>query len=378
MREQLLSRAEAAGAVLREHADWAEQHGRLHKNSIAALCKAGVPRLYLPESLGGYQVDPTTCGLVCGVLAAADAAAAWHVMVYNAARLMAAGWPAAMVERLWGENPDAMVAASGHTPFEGRRDGDVYVVSGQNSFVSGCHHADYVMSPMLADGQLFTVAVPAAEIEIVDNWDTMGMRGTGSNDVRLQEARVPAELAAPLPQPQSPPNRYYQGTLYQCPSRVVFATYVPVALNLAERAIAELEQLAAAKVPYASDHKLARRALAQHHYARALALWRSASSYFYQSLDSVWAQAGSGRPFTPRQKADLYLAGVHAMQASAEAVKQVMDAAGSSSLRKGTPLERIHRDMETLRHHGFANESRYASVAQVHWDVELDYPLLLR
>ena len=66
------------------------------------------------------------------------------------------------------------------------------------------------------------------------------------------------------------------------------------------------------------------------------------------------------------------------MQASAAVVRHVADAAGSSVFDKAQPLERIVRDMETLRHHGFANESRYGSVAQVHWDAELDYPLLLR
>ena len=59
-------------------------------------------------------------------------------------------------------------------------------------------------------------------------------------------------------------------------------------------------------------------------------------------------------------------------------VRHVADAAGSSTFDKQCPLEKVVRDMETLRHHGFANESRYGSVAQVHWDVELDYPLLLR
>ena len=66
------------------------------------------------------------------------------------------------------------------------------------------------------------------------------------------------------------------------------------------------------------------------------------------------------------------------MQTCAEIVRHVADAAGSNVLARGQPLERIMRDMEALKHHGFANESRYASVAQVLWGAELDYPLLLR
>ncbi|GIR63948.1 MAG: hypothetical protein CM15mP68_6140 [Pseudomonadota bacterium] len=69
----------------------------------------------------------------------------------------------------------------------------------------------------------------------------------------------------------------------------------------------------------------------------------------------------------PEDRADLYLAGTHAVQASSEVVRHVADIAATTMITKGQTLERIGRDMETLRHHGFVNESRYASVAQVHW-----------
>ena len=81
---------------------------------------------------------------------------------------------------------------------------------------------------------------------------------------------------------------------------------------------------------------------------------------------------------TPEQKADLYLAGTHAVQSSALVGRWAADAAGSSVIYRDGPLERIVRDMETLRHHGFVNESRYGSVAQLRWGAALDYPLMLR
>ena len=156
-----VAKAAAAAEVARQHAAWGEQHGRLHQAVVQALRTAGVPRLFLPAQLGGEQVDPVTCALVTETLAQGDASAAWFVMVYNAARIMAATWPAAMVETLWGDNPDALVAASGHTPFQGRRAGDGYVVSGTNSFVSGCHHADFIMAPMMVEQEAYVVVVPA-------------------------------------------------------------------------------------------------------------------------------------------------------------------------------------------------------------------------
>ena len=92
-RAEVLKRIDSVCGTIEQYASWAEQHCRLHDAAFQALIDAQVPRLFLPSSLGGLEVDPVTCALACEKLAVADTAAAWHVMVFNAARLMAAQWP---------------------------------------------------------------------------------------------------------------------------------------------------------------------------------------------------------------------------------------------------------------------------------------------
>lgn len=397
-RAKLLSAAKDIGPVLKERADWAEEHGRLHEDSVHALVEAGIPRLFLPEAFDGLQVDPETCALVCEELAMWDTAAAWFVMVYNAARLMSANWPRDMVSAIWADAPDTLVAASGHTPFAGVACDEGFMVSGQNSFVSGVHHAQYVMSPMAVDSslqsqgqtQMYVAVLEAGQVTIEDNWDTLGMRGTGSNDVTVEGVFLPRHLAAPMLEAGQSENvedrgdaalareELFTSRLYRCPARVVFATYVPVALALARRALSELDDLAQNKVPYATDQRLKARFQAQMHYGRGLAKYRAVREYFLGALRSVWAQADEGKVFSVAERADLYLAGTHTLQTCAEVVRHVADAAGTSVLTRGQPLERILRDMETLKHHGFASENRYASSVQALWDAPLDYPLVLR
>ena len=127
-RVEVLERVDAVAGVIERHSSWAEQHCRLHQEAYDAMVAAGVPRLFLPTSLGGLEVDPVTCALACERLANADTAAAWHVMVFNVARLMAAQWPLELVEMLWGSDPDTLVAASGHTPLQAIKSGDGYVI----------------------------------------------------------------------------------------------------------------------------------------------------------------------------------------------------------------------------------------------------------
>ncbi len=376
--QQALARVASVAERVAKHSDWAEQACRLHDDSFAAIVEARAPRLFLPSQLGGDEVSPMTCAEVCEAVAASDTAAAWHIMVFNAPKLMAAKWPAELVETLWGDNPDRLVAASGHTPLTGKRVGNGIEISGTQRFVSGCNFAEWIMSPVLMDGEMHNAVVNIQDCQVRSNWDTLGMRGSGSNDVLFDHVVVPSLQVVPPPQPETPFNKYYQGALFRCPSRIVFATYVPVALSLAKRAIDEVAALVKTKTPGGGASKLTEKHMAQGHFGRALALYRSARLMFYNALEITWQRAVDDKEASAEHRADLYLAGTHAVQAAAEVVRLMGNIAGTTMTERGHPLDRINRDMETLRHHGFVNESRYASVAQVLWGAELDYPAMLR
>lgn len=376
--QQALLRVSGIQDRLVDHAAWSERAYRLHDESFAAIVEARVPRLFLPSGLGGDEVNPMTCAAVCEEIAASDTAAAWHIMVFNAAKLMAARWPAELVETLWADKPDRLVAASGHTPLSGKRVNGGVEISGTQRFVSGCNFAEWIMSPLMMDGEMHNAVIAIGDCQVQDNWNTLGMRGSGSNDVLIDHVTVPALQVVPPAQPDTPVNQYYQGALYRCPSRIVFATYVPVALSLAKQAIDEVAALVKTKTPGGGASKLTEKHMAQGHFGRALALYRSARLMFYNALENTWQRAVDGHEAGPEHRADLYLAGTHAVQTSAEVVRLMGNVAGTTMIEHGHPLDRINRDMETLRHHGFVNESRYASVAQVMWGAELDYPAMLR
>ncbi len=377
MDQELARRIDAAADVAASHREEAERCGRLSAATVSALVDAGVARLYLPRTLGGLEVDPLSCAAVTERFADADSAAGWFVMVANAARLMAQYWPEALVEEIF-EHPDVVVAASGNRPFAAEPCAGGVRLTGVNGFVSGCHHARWLLSPVVAEGQTATVLIPMAELEILDSWQVLGMRGTGSNDVRAEDVFVPASRIVPM---QASPcrNRYYaESALYRCPSRILFASYVPVLLKLAQQALDALDALVRDQTPQAEGRKLRDRSLAQVKYGRALATYRAGRGYFLEALEAAWERAQAGAEATSEDKADLYLAGTHAAQSAAQVVRWVADAAGTSVIYEDQPLARIVRDMETLRHHGFVSESRYASVTQVLWGADLDYQLLLR
>jgi len=376
--EPWLDRLERLGPVLRKHAQSAESQRRLAPEVVTALKQHGTCNLFLPRLLGGEEVDPVSTALITEELARSDTAAAWFLMVANSPRLMAASWPEGLVEKLWLNDPHTLVAASGHSVLQAQVAGDELVVSGRVGFSSGCHFADYIAAPAVYGDSRVMVLVPARDCLIDDDWDVLGMRGTGSNSVVLDKVAVPKSNAAPIAAQLNIANRYYDSALYRCPGRVMFATYVPISLAVAGQALDFLNDLARTKTPAATADLLRERQVAQLKFGKALANFRAARGYFLDSLREAWERAQRGEETTDAQRADLYLAGTHGVQASAQTVRLVADAAGTSTIYEQGKLARLVRDMEVLRHHGFASENRYASVAQQMWGSKLDYPLLLR
>ncbi len=374
----ILNRVEMLKPIISDHLEWSEEKGYMHPSTIDALTQIGVPRFFLPTGLGGYEITPIECACVTEAIADIDASAAWYVMVYNAARLASATWSDEVIEMIFRENPDTLVSASGNSPYQAVEKEDCYQIDGVNHFASGCRYAKWMLSPVRLDNELATVLLPMEDCEILDDWDSLGMRGSGSNSVRANQLCVPKNLINLPSNNSSGNNRYYSGLLYKSPARIVFATYVPIAFSLARKSLALLQDLALEKTPYATNTKLKNRKLAQSHFGKARAIYRAARSFFYEELEKAWVFTKEEREFTEEDKADLYLAGVHAVQECAQVLSLVSNAAGTSVTDRKHPLERIRRDMETLRHHGFVNESRYSSVAQVFWGAEIDYPLILR
>ena len=376
MNQQLIDRVDSIAPTVIAGREIAEQQGYLAPEVVDAMKEIGLTSLFAPKSLGGLEADPVTVSRITEAVARLDTTAAWFLMVSNTGRFAGSRFSEDLLRTLWGEDINTIVAASGNQPFHGTRTDGGYRLSGTNGFVSGCHHARFMLSPFLTQDAVRVAIFPMTDAQIIDNWHVLGMRGTGSNDVRLDELFVPDEMT--WSEADGTGNPWHTGDLYRCPSRVVFSTYVPIALVLAETALDEISALAQDKTPYASAAKLRERSIAQIKFGRALGTFRAARSHYYESMETAWVRAQNGRLATDTEKVDLYLAGTHAVQACADAVRLVQDIAATTAIYDHSPLQRIFRDMEVIRHHGFANESRYGSVAQALWGAPLDYPPMLR
>jgi alkylation response protein AidB-like acyl-CoA dehydrogenase len=228
-----------------------------------------------------------------------------------------------------------------------------------------------------ADGtpETWFVALPASDIEIIEHWNTVGMRGTGSHDVAIRDAFVPRHRAAPMiawESRQSLPKGF-EGPLYRCTVWAAVPSLAGVATGIARAAIDELVALAAKKTPAYMPSALSQRSVAQYQVAQAEAKLGAARAYLYEALREVYENAVAGRFVAMQHKMKVELAAVHAAIAAAEAVDLVHAAAGSSGIREELGFERHFRDVHVITQHAYSSASRYESVGKYLFGLETDW-----
>ena len=385
--DSLLDRARALGPIIREHADAAERDRRLSPPVIDAMRSAGLFRLFTPRSLGGQEADPVTVARVAEEIATFDSAAGWALQAGNTGAWWAARFPEAGVSEMFADGPDLVMAASFSPPHRAEEVPGGYRFTGRGPLASTIHDSRWVlMTGIVSDGQQprMTPAGPAVvalvmrtgDVEIVDTWHSLGMRGTDSNDVAAHGVFVPASRSSPV-NPEFEPGRHFAGPLYRLPALAsVDVVIVPVALAIARGAITELRDLGDRKTPLGSMKTLRHRASVQAAVADGEARLRSARLLFYDTLAAAWRRAVAGESATLEDKADLMLASTHAARTAAQVTDLMHRMGGTSGVYVRSRLERHFRDAETLRHHGFVCEARLETVGQVYLGLDPEFGLV--
>jgi alkylation response protein AidB-like acyl-CoA dehydrogenase len=372
----VLAAAEEIAPVLREHASEAERRRRLAPASLQAMRGAGLFRMLLPRGLGGLEVDPVTFARAVEITSRHDAAAGWALQAGNIGDWFGARFPDAGAEEIFGGDPDQLMAAAFHPPLPGTAvDGGIRV-SGRRPLASTIHDAHWLFVTALVDGVPFATAVPAGEATVVDTWDSLGMRGTDSNDVVLEDVFVPERRTFPFA-PDFTPGARYGGPLYRMPVvAIMSAMLAPIALAIARQAIEALRALAPSKTSLGTERVLRDRSMTHARLGRAEGLVRSARAGLHATLEEEWQRVSAGRTPTLEDRAGDLLAGAHAVRAAVEAVDLVYGLAGSSAVYERSPVERHFRDINTVRHHGFVCESRFEAVGQVMLGVDPEFMLV--
>jgi indole-3-acetate monooxygenase len=380
----LLASARALGPMISQHAEATERDRRLARPVLEAMREAGLFRMFTPRSLGGLEADPVTVARVAEEIASFDSAAAWALQAGNTGSWWAGHLPEQAVTELFGAGPDVLIAASFSPPHRAEAVAGGYRLTGRGPLASTIHDSPWVMmTGIVFDGaqprqtpfgpMVVALLMRTDDVQIVDTWRSLGMRGTDSNDVAADNVFVP-ELRSFVVAPTYQPGTHFTGPLYRLPALTSTDVIIaPVALAIARGAITALHELADRKTPLGSMKTIRHRSAVQFALADAEAQLRAARLFFYQTLNTTWQRVVANEQTSLEQRADLMLAGTHAVRTSAHVADLMHQMAGTSGIYERSRLERHFRDAQTVRHHGFLSASRLETVGQVYLGVEPEF-----
>ena len=341
---------EVAGRIAdtaRTMADAIDSARRLPDELIANLRESGLLRAGAPKEVDALELPPGTALRCAEEVARGNASAGWCVSIAITSSLLVAYLPSSSRDRLFGSGRG--VSAGVWAPRgTGRSVPGGVVVSGRWAFCSGITHSDIFFGGcVLEDGSPAVAALPTRELEILDTWHTLGLRGTGSHDTVADSVFVPAEQVISLSD-----GPVVNRPLYRFPVFGFFALCITAAaMGNARAAIGSFIELAADKKASGSTRTLAERPSSQAAVAIAESKLEAARALYYQAIADAWAASQGEEPVPVDARVRLRLAATHGVRTAAEVVHSLYDLAGGSAIYDSSPLQRHLRDALTATAH---------------------------
>jgi indole-3-acetate monooxygenase len=356
----------------RDLAPETERQRRLPEELVAQLRESGLMTAGAPVEVGGLELAPGETLGCAEEIASGDASAGWCVSIAATSSLLAGYLPGESRSELF---DDPQVIAAGVWAPRGtatRADAGI-VVSGRWPYCSGITHSQLFFAGCIVDEPVpRVIALRRDDLEIVDTWHTLGLRGTGSHDavadeVFVSDAHVFSLFDGPL----------IDRPLYRFPVFGYFALSIAAAaLGNARGTIDDFASLAARKVGQGSKRTLAQRSATQAAVAEAEASLRAARAGYYEAIDMAWQAAQAEEAVSVELRNGLRLAATHAVRASAAVVRSLFDLAGGTAIYDDSSLQRRFRDAHTATAHFQVNAASREVPGRVLLEQETDTTML--
>ena len=365
----LLDAAREIGPALAAQAEADEANGTLTAETVALLEDAGLFRMKLPRELGGFEADPSTQILVLEALAQANISAAWCTMV-GATGISQPGafLPDAAISEIFVGGRAPRCATVGMpmgkaTPVEGG-----YRLSGRWPFASGVRHSEWISTTAMVDRngrpEPLKVVIPTTSVQLHDNWQVMGLKGTGSCDFSAEDLFAPSAFT--WPQFGETPKR--GGPLYRLGMPGYVANeHAGVALGIARCALDRFieKETARTRSYVPGGTALAARATTQRSLGQMELRLRAAKLLALDVNDAAWDTVQAGETVSVRQQCELRAAATYCTEVALDIVKDVFRQAGGSAIYLQNVLQQCLRDINVAAQHRMVSEATYENLGQI-------------
>lgn len=335
--------------------------------TLETLKKSDLCLLKYPAVLGGAEADNALQFEVFERLAYHSAVASWCYFIYaDLIARVAAFLPESGLEKIFRSGLPMICGGGGMmigelTPATGG-----YRVSGRWVYGSGIDGADWVvlLAAQKNKGglpEILSCVVPRSDIQVVDNWHVLGMRGSGSSDFLADGLFVPADMTFRF---DAPPLR--GGAIFRLGLMGYVGHTVPAtALGIARRALDEASRIAKEKMRgYGKRAPLAKRGVFQAFVGESDLQLRAARALMLDNGRRIVADAERTGVMQPENEAEVRAAGCYTTRLAVRIVDEAVRYVGGDAIRQGSRLEQALRDVHTAATHFFVSDSSIESHAQ--------------
>lgn len=359
-RAELVQRVTDIVPVLRANAQWSDQHRRLSDEAVNAMAGAGALRMLVPTYYGGYESDMQTLVDVAIQLGRGDGSPAFCATAWWAQCWAVAHFPDSVQDEVFAD-PDVPICGTLVPNGKGEITKDGVVVSGEWGFNSGAWHSRWKVLSTLATnpaGEIEPIAavVPMSELEIVDDWDVAGLRGTGSVTTIARDVFIPREryqwLSAVARQQydskRNADSPCYRGPIIGVLSALNTGKHIGMAQAARE---AFFERVHSRPIHHTNYATQAEWPVTHLQVAEADLKIDEAEYHARRLADLVDHKNYSNEPYTMRERAYCRVAVGRSTQLCYDAINIYNLSSGASGIYTSMPIQRIQRDIQVINTH---------------------------
>ena len=378
---ELLQRARELAPRLVTRATDAEREGMVPAESVRVIAAAGLFRVLQPRRWGGYELDPRVFYRIQMALAEGCMSTAWIYGVIGVHNWQLPLFPEQAQQDVWAKDSGTLIASTYMPVGKSEKVDGGYRFSGRWSFSSGVDHCEWIFLGGLLpkrDGseglEHTTFLLPKSDYRIERNWDVLGLRGTGSHDIVVENAFVPEHRTQRTNDHSNagcPGRELNSGWLYRIPFTQVFQRAVSSScIGALDGAIASFRERAAAHV---GKHgaKTADDPNAQMAVAEAMMTTDQLKLVLFRNYARIVQCARTGERMPVEERLMQRAQASQVPKVCARMADELLRACAASGTFRGNPVERVFRDIHQARAHIANNTDAYA---RAHGAVMLGLP----
>lgn len=370
LKQQLYTRAKELVPVLRERAAEAAQLQKLPQATIDDFQEAGFFRIMQPARYGGYELDPHDFFEVQMTLAEGCMSSAWVlgvVAIHN--------WQLALLDDraqqdVWGQDDSTLISSSYMPVGKVTREKDGYRLSGRWHFSSGSKHCDWVflgaVVPPEQEGEApdyRTFLLPISDYTIVDNWDVSGLEGTGSHDIVVDNAFVPAyrtHRSLDGFNCDSPGNAVNTHPIFRLPFGQIFVRAVSSSsIGALKGALEAYLEVNRERVGLNDGKATSLDPVAQLAAAEAETVIDECKTIMYRNFDVMMARANNNESLTLQERIKMRFDAAKVSEKCTQALNKLYICCGAKAMFRGHPINRAFLDVNAGRLHVANNPEKF-------------------